>query len=361
MSWTWLLTESFVRVSAMNQPIAVQNRTRPRSLTKLLSIKNLSKGATFIPPAALIFITLVLLIEALPAIKYNGFGFLTQSQWKPGNFYANSVVTNGVAHPVGASYGGLPLILGTLESSILALVIAVPISIGAAMVIVDKLPPKLSQTIGFFLEVLAGIPSVIFGLWGTLVLGPILARNVFPWIARILPNVIGLRFFKGNVGHGEGLLTSGIVLAIMVIPIIASTSRDLLRQVPKNTREGGTALGFTSWETNKWISLPWVKTGLIGASVLGLARALGETMAVAMTTGVVLGATPQNAYLPMTTIAATIVSQLDSALTDATGLATHTLAEAALILAVITLLTNVAARLLVKKVSTTALPVGRGI
>lgn len=345
----------------MNKTIATKEKSPPRSLRQLLSIKNFSRIAAFIPPVALILATVVLLLEALPAIKYNGLGFLIHSDWKPGNFYAKAVVTNGVAHPVGASYGALPLILGTIESSVLALIIAVPISIGAALIIVEKLPPRLSHTIGLFLETLAGIPSVIFGLWGTIVLGPILARDVFPFISRIMPDVIGFRFFKGNVGHGEGLLTSGIVLAIMVIPIIASTSRDLLRQVPQNTREGGTALGFTDWETNRWISLPWIKTGLIGASVLGLARALGETMAVAMTSGAVLGATPPNAYLPMTTIAATIVSQLDSALTDASGLATRTLAEGALILAIITLITNIAARLLVRKVSTTALPVGRGI
>ncbi len=345
----------------MKVDITLRDEGRTRMLRNLITIKGISRIAAFVPPAALIFVTGVLFVEALPAIKYNGLGFLTQSQWRPGNFYVNPVVTRGVAHPVGASYGALPLIVGTLESSLLALIIAVPVSIGAALVIVEKLPKRMSDTIGLFLEILAGIPSVIFGLWGTLVLGPILARDVFPFISRIAPNVIGFRFFKGNVGHGEGLLTSGVVLAIMVIPIIASTSRDLLRQVPRNTKEGGIALGLTDWENNKWVSLPWIRSGLIGASVLGLARAFGETMAVAMTSGAVLGATSPNAYLPMTTIAATIVSQLDSALTDASGLATRTLAEGALILAAITLLTNLAARLMVKKVSTTALPVGRGI
>ncbi len=345
----------------MNQSIAIDHNPSPRPAWRLINIKSISGVAALIPIAALIFTTVILFIEALPAIKYNGFGFLIHTGWRPGNFYVNPVTTNGIAHPIGASYGALPLIVGTIESSVLALIIAIPVSIGAAFVIVEKLPNQLSQTIGLFLEILAGIPSVIFGLWGTLVLGPYLARDIFPFISHIAPNVIGFRFLKGNTGHGEGLLTSGIVLAIMIIPIIASTSRDLLRQVPRFTREGGKALGFTDWETNRWISLPWIRTGLIGASVLGLGRALGETMAVAMTSGAVLGANPSNAFLPMTTIAATIVSQLDSALTDATGLATRTLAESALLLAVMALVTNLAARMLVRKVSSTALPVGRGI
>lgn len=338
-----------------------QNTGKFKFIEKIITVRYVSLIATMVPLVALILTTLVLLIEALPAIKYNGLHFLTQTQWKPGNFYANPVTTSGVSHPNGASYGALPLIIGTVESSLIALLIAIPISIGAALVIVEKLPSKLSQIIGMFLEILAGIPSVIFGLWGTLVLGPMLARDVYPFIVRIAPNFFPFNFFKGNTGHGEGLLTSGIVLAIMVIPIIASTSRDLLNQVPKSTKEGGNALGFTDWETNRWIALPWIRTGLIGASVLGLARALGETMAVAMTSGAALGANPSNAYLPMTTIAATIVSQLDSALTDATGLATRTLAEGALVLAVLTLATNLFARLLVRKVASTALPVGRGI
>ncbi len=345
----------------MNQPTATRRNTFSRLFKRLLSVRNISRTTAFIPPAALVFATVILFVEALPAIKYNGLGFLVHTQWRPGNFYVNPITTGGVPHPVGASYGALPLILGTIESAVLALLIAVPISIGAALVIVQKLPDRFSQAVGLFLEILAGIPSVIFGLWGTLTLGPILARDVFPIISQIVPNVPVLNFFKGNTGHGEGLLTSGIVLAIMVIPIIASTSRDLLRQVPRLTKEGGTALGFTDWETNKLVSLPWIRTGVIGAAVLGLARALGETMAVAMTSGAVLGANPSNAFLPMTTIAATIVSQLDSALTDATGLATRTLAEVALLLTVITLITNIAARLLVRKVSSTALPVGRGI
>lgn len=324
-------------------------------------LKSISGVAASTPLVALLFILGVLIVEALPAIKLNGLGFLYQSQWKPGNAYATSITTHGILHPAGASYGALPLIVGTIESAIIAMAIAVPVSIGAAIVVVHKLPNRLSHSIGFFLETLAGIPSVIYGLWGALTLGPILANHVFPKLSRLIPNLPGLDFFRGSVGHGEGLLTSSIVLAIMVIPIIASTTRDLLRSVPPLAEDGALALGMTEREMIQKVSLRWIGSGIVGASVLGLARALGETMAVAMISGSILGALPQNVYSTFTTIAATIVSQLDSALSDGTGFAIKTLAEAALVLMVLTLLSNVAARILVRRVASTALPVGRGI
>ena len=170
-----------------------------------------------------------------------------------------------------------------------------------------------------------------------------------------------LDFFRGDTGSGEGLLTASLVLAIMIVPIVAATTRDLLRQVPRLPKEGALALGMNDWEVARKVSLPWVRAGIIGASVLGLARALGETIAVAMVSGAVLGTVPSNLYLPFGTIAATIVSQLDGALSDGTGFAVQTLAEFALVLAVITLLANIGARMLVRKVAGTALPVGRGV
>jgi phosphate transport system permease protein len=157
------------------------------------------------------------------------------------------------------------------------------------------------------------------------------------------------------------MLVSGLVLAVMIIPIIASTCRDLIRQVPSLPREGAIALGMSDWECARKVTLPWVSSGIVGAVVLGLGRALGETMAVAMVSGAELGAMPANIYSTMTTIAATVVSQLDSALTDSTNFAVKTLAEASLVLLVITLLTNMLARALVRRASATALPVGRGL
>jgi phosphate transport system permease protein len=314
-----------------------------------------------VPLLALAFVLATLIIEALPAIRLNGLHFFTGTEWNQGNLYGDTVVTDGVPHPVGAYYGALPLIVGTVASSAIALIIAVPVSIGAALAIVERLPKRLASTVGMALELLAGIPSVVVGLWGAMTFGPFIARYIAPAVARNAPDVPVLRYFRGDTGNGQGMLLSGLVLAVMVIPVIASTSRDLIRQVPPLPREGATALGMSDWECARRVTLPWVSSGITGAVVLGLGRALGETMAVAMVSGATLGAIPTNIYSTMTTIAATVVSQLDSALTDSTNFAVKTLAEVSLVLMVITLLTNVAARALVRRVSGTALPVGRGI
>jgi phosphate transport system permease protein len=314
-----------------------------------------------IPLLALVFVLATLVIEALGAIRINGLDFFTGTAWNPGNTYGDTVVTYGVAHPVGASYGALPLIVGTLASSAIALIVAVPVSIGAAFAIVERLPRRLASAVGMVLELLAGIPSVVVGLWGAMTFGPFIAHHIAPVIARNAPDVPVLDYFRGNTGNGEGMLVSGLVLAVMVIPIIASTCRDLIRGVPSLPREGARALGMSDWECARRVTLPWVSSGIVGAVVLGLGRALGETMAVAMVSGAELGAMPNNIYSTMTTIAATIVSQLDSALTDSTNFAVKTLAEVSLVLMVITLLTNVAARALVRRASGTALPVGRGV
>lgn len=314
-----------------------------------------------IPLLALVLVLVVLVIEAMGAIRLNGLHFFTAIEWNPGNTYGETVVTDGVAHPVGAYYGALPLIVGTLATSAIALIIAVPVSVGAALVIVERLPKRLAEAVGIVLELLAGIPSVVVGLWGAMTFGPFIAHHIAPVIAHNAPDVPVLNYLRGDPGNGEGMLVSGLVLAVMVVPIIATTTHDLFRQVPVLPREGAIALGMSNWECVRRVTLPWVSSGIVGAVVLGLGRALGETMAVAMVSGAVLGAMPANIYATMTTIAATIVSQLDSAMTDSTNFAVKTLAEVGLVLMVITLLTNVAARGMVRRVSRTALPVGRGI
>ena len=325
-------------------------------------IRWLGRGGAILPVLSLGFILVVLLVEAIPAIKDNGWGFFTKSVWNEGTGYnATVVTTNGVKHLSGAQYGALPEVVGTLATSAIALVIAVPLSVGAALAIVERLPRQLASAVGMFLELLAGIPSVVIGLWGAVTFGPFIAHHVAPFISDHVPDVPVLRYFKGTVGNGQGMLVSGLVLAIMVIPIVAATSRDLIRQVPVLPREGAIALGMSDSQTARRVTLPWVGSGIVGAVVLGLGRALGETMAVAMTCGVALGAVPGNIYTTMTTIAATIVTYLDTAFLDGTGFAVRTIAELALVLMLITLITNVAARLLVRRVSGTALPVGRGL
>jgi phosphate transport system permease protein len=326
-----------------------------------LLIRWLGSGGAIIPALALAFIVVSLVLEALPAIRLNGWNFLTSSAWNPGSGYGAVITTDGIQHPAGSQFGAGPLIVGTLATSAIALIIAVPVSVGAALVIAERLPRRLGNLIGLFLELLAGIPSVIIGLWGVLTFGPFISQHVVPVIARNVPDVPVLSYFSGSTGTGLGLLNSGLILAVMVIPIIAATTRDLIRQVPVLPREGALALGMSDWECARRVTLPWVSAGIVGAVVLGLGRALGETIAVAMVSGSITGRYPANIYAAMTTFSATIVNQLDGALGEATGFWLKTLAECALILLVITLLANVAARLLVRRVSGTALPVGRGL
>ena len=318
-----------------------------------------ARTASVIPLAGLAFVLTILAIKAWPAVKVNGLSFLTSSKWQPGSTYGATVHTHGVAHPLGASYGAWPLIAGTLQTSVIAVLLALPISLGAALALTERLPRWVSQPVGFAVEILAGIPSVVIGLWGVLVLGPILARDVYPIVAKHMPDVPVLSYFRGPAGHGEGLLTSGLVLGLMIVPIIASTTRDLFLQVPPLPKEGAEALGMTDAEVARRVTIPWVRAGIIGATVLGLGRALGETIAVAMVSGSILGTVAPNVYGTMTTIAATIVSQLDSAATDGTGFAVATLAEAGLILAVISVAVNVGARMIVNRTSRLAAPVGR--
>jgi phosphate transport system permease protein len=323
-------------------------------------IRAVGLGGAVVPGLVLIGLLIELIFKAVPAIGYSGLRFLTSSTWNFGSEYAKPVTTNGLIHMQGEEFGALPQILGTLATSAIALIIAVPVSVGAALLIVERLPRRLAGIVGVFLELLAGVPSVLVGLWGALTLGPIIARHVSPLIAHTVGRIPGLTgFFGRSTGNGQGLFTSGLLLAVMVIPIIASTSRDLIRGVPVLPREGAVALGMSDLECARRVTLPWIAPGIFGAVVLGLGRALGETIAVAMVCGVALGSLPTNLYGAMITIAANIVQNLETAITDPMDISAF--AELALALMVITLLTNVVATLLVRRVSGTALPVGRGL
>jgi phosphate transport system permease protein len=312
-----------------------------------------------VPFAAVIAMLVVLLDEAMPSIRYNGWHFLSSSVWTNGDTYGTISHAGGVAHLLGAEFGAWPLIAGTLESSAIAIVIGLPIAIGAAVMVVEKLPAKIGTVIGICLEILAGIPSVVIGIWGALTFGPWIAREIYPTLTH-LPNIPPFDIFRGSVGDGEGLLTSGLVLAAMIIPIIAATTRDLLRQVPETTKEGAEALGMTDAEVFRRVQARWVRTGVIGAAILGLGRALGETIAVALICGG-QSVVASNIYGVFNTIAATIVTSLDSAQTDPSGLAVRALAELALVLLLISLVANIFARVIIRRSAKGAvLPVGAG-
>jgi phosphate transport system permease protein len=271
----------------------------------------------------LIGLVIVLNIDAMPAIKRFGLAFLGSSSWDA----------------VREDFGALPAIYGTLLSSLIGLVIAVPVSLGAAIFLVELSPAWLRGPASFIIEMLAAIPSVIIGLWGLFVLVPFIRTPVESWLGShlgFLPLFTGPPF-------GVGFLSAGIILAIMVIPIITAVSRDAMRAVPSEQREAMFALGATHWETISQAILPYCRSGLVGAIILGLGRALGETMAVTMVIGNSYKLTA-SLFSPGSTIASKIASEFSEA---SSGVFIGSLVYLALILFGVTLLVNVIARLLV--------------
>lgn len=314
--------------------------------------------ATLVAPVLLGILAVVMLTSAIPALRYSGLTFITGRVFDFGNLYVNALtVHNGVSAPHNAQYGAAVLLVGTLLTSIIALVMAVPIAVGGVIVLVERVPIWLQGFMGLFLEVLAGIPSVAYGLWGLIIFGPLMAHNVYPILARVLGFIPA---FRGPVGGGQGLLTAGLILAVMIVPIIATTTRDLLRSVPVLQKEGAFALGMTHFDVVRIVSIPFVRSGIIAASLLGWARALGETMAVLMICGNAINIYPYNVYAPTGTVAANIAATLDGALTDATGMAVRALAATGLALLLITLATNWLARAIVSRTTQGGMPVGRG-
>lgn len=262
-----------------------------------------------------------------PSIAEFGLGFVTGRDWDP----------------VQSTFGALPFVYGTLVSSLLALAIAVPISLGVAIFLSELAPAWLRGPVGFLVELLAAVPSVVYGLWGIFALAPFLRDSVEPFLARTLGS---LPLFQGP-HQGYGMLAGGIILAIMITPTIASVSREVVRAVPMQLREGALALGATRWEAIRVAVLPYARSGLVGAVILGLGRALGETMAITM----VIGNRAEislSLFAPSYTMASVIANEF----TEATGdLYLAALAEIGLLLFVVTLLLNVIARLLVWRVA----------
>ncbi len=272
--------------------------------------------------------------DSMLSIRKFGFGFLTGQIWDP----------------IRGEFGALPFVYGTIASSLIALLISVPYSLGIAIFLVEQAPYYIARPVGFLVELLAAIPSVVYGLWGIFVLAPFLRVYVEPALAKWFG---WLPFFQGTI-TGIGLLTGGIILAIMVTPIISAVVRDVLTAVPGSQREAALALGATKWEMIRVVLVNGAP-GIAGAVILGLGRALGETMAVTM----VIGNRPEislSLFDPSYTIASAIANEF----TEATGdLYLSALVELGLILFLVTFVVNGIARVLVWNVTRKTGGVGR--
>ena len=297
-------------------------------------------------PASVMAVVLFLAIYAWPAIQFNGFGFAFHNTWNLGSLYADPVTRDGVSVLPGAQYGILFLIAGTLLSTVIAMVVAVPVGVGAAIFLAEIIPAGLRLWISLMVELLAAIPSVVFGLWGYAVLIPFLGHTIFP----LMTATIGwIPWFGGPSGSGYGLLTAGLVLSLMIVPLITATLRDAIAAQSPAIREAAASLGASRFETVSTVIMPGLRPVLIGSCILAVGRALGETMAVLMVSGNALNTLPNSIYAPVSTMAAFIASQLDSALQDPTGLAVRALAEIALVLFLISIGVNTVARMLLAR------------
>lgn len=283
--------------------------------------------AAMIIPIMLAFLVYELWVGSKEAIARFGFGFVTTSTWDP----------------VAEEFGAFPLIFGTLLSSLIALLIAVPLSLGVAIYLTEFAPKVVRQPVAFLISLLAAIPSVVYGLWGIFVLIPALRTTAFPFLRKVLGF---LPLFQGPI-YGPSMLAAGIILAIMIMPYVMSVSREVLLAVPNTQREAALALGATRWEAVTSAVVPYARSGLVGAIILGLGRALGETMAVTM----VIGNRHEIAaslFSPGYTMAAAIANEFSEAVGD---LHLSALAYVAFVLFVVTVLVNAGARLLIWRVA----------
>jgi phosphate transport system permease protein len=287
-------------------------------------------------PVLMGFLVYELYSGAHLAITRYGLGFVTGSTWDP----------------VTEEFGAFPLIVGTLLSSLLALLIAVPLSLGVAIYLTEFAPQALRQPVAFVIELLAAIPSVVYGLWGIFVLIPILKAHVFPFLRDSLGF---LPLFQGPI-YGPSMLAASIILAIMIMPFIMSVAREVLLAVPGSQREAALALGATRWEAVMSAIVPYARSGLVGAIILGLGRALGETMAVTMLIGN-RNELSASLFAPGYTMAAVIANEFTEAVGD---LHLAALAYVALVLFLVTVLVNAGARLLIWRVSGSSPAGGRG-
>jgi phosphate transport system permease protein len=308
--------------------------TRSRTLDALrwrdALFHQLTRGAAIGVLILLSGVILSLVMGSIPAIRAFGFGFLIDQRW----------------NPVTEKFGALPAIYGTIVTSFLAMLIAVPIGLLISVFLTELCPLWLRRPIGVAIELLAGIPSIIYGIWGLFVFAPFLQQTLQPFLINLFGDIPGLSDLFAGPPYGIGVLTSGLILAIMVLPFITSISREVFESVPPVLKEAAYGVGCTTWEVVRYVVLPFTRVGVIGGVMLGLGRALGETMAVTFVIG--------NAHrisasilAPGTTISATIANEFTEAVGD---LYTSALIELGLILFAITFIVLAAARYLLLRI-----------
>ena len=283
-------------------------------------------------PLLLVAIVLLLMADALPAVQRYGLGFLTNSMWDP----------------VAEKFGAAAYAYGTVVTSALALLIAGPIGVGCALFIAEYAPASVRGLVAFLVDLLATIPSVIYGLWGFFILAPVMRSGLEPFLKNTfgpLP-VVGALFTGPAVGRD--MLVAGVILAIMILPTVTAVSREVLRAVPDTQREGMLALGATKWETISKAVLPYARGGIAGALILGLARALGETMAVTMVIGNSSTRIQASLFTPGYTLASAIANQFTEA---DKAIYFSAIITIALVLLLVACVLNILARLLVWSVS----------
>jgi phosphate transport system permease protein len=314
-----MTTQPFEEAQATSQPRSQVEKSLDRGFLWLTRILALAVAAV------LLVIAITVAIRAMPAIQKYGLGFLFTSAW----------------NPVNESYGALPMIYGTIVSSLIALLLAVPLGIGTAVFLSeDFLPLSVRTPMIFMVELLAAIPSVVYGLWGIFVLAPFLTP-AFEW----LHNSFGWLPLFSTPATNRSILLAGVVLTIMILPIITAISRDSLASLPPDLRQASLGLGATRWETLFRVLIPAAFSGIVGGIMLALGRAMGETMAVTM----IIGNSNQislSVLAPGNTIASLLASQF----AEASGLQIASLMYAALVLFFITLIVNVFAEMIVRQV-----------
>ena len=297
---------------------------------RLFSLWTLATGLLVLAILALILITTT--NEAWPVLRAGGFRFITERTWDPNPQTGDAV------------FGALSFMYGTAVSSLIALLIAVPISVGIALFLTELAPRRLGAPAVTIIDLLASVPSVVFGLWGVLVVAPALV-HVYRWLNDVLGGIPLLGdVFGVPVGTGRSFMTAGVILAIMITPIITSISREVLSTVPQANKDAAYALGATHWEMITGAVFPHSFAGLVGAVMLGLGRAMGETIAVALVIGGATAITP-NIFAGGNTMAAIIVQQFG----ESTGLFTAALIGLGVVLFAMTIVVNLAARVVVNR------------